>query len=239
MAIREGVPRVTDAHPSVRTHSQQAELDDALAAIIASTKRVSRKLDLLKIARKLAVARRYLGSLQAVATAVGLSSEMLRQFSRVEALSSSVKSLIKEGALCSVDMADRISRLPAKDQLHVAENIVLGKLDSTDVRAILAYRKTAPSLSIQSVVNRVLSSKNVRAYVLECAAPKNVDETAVRSRLVSFFGTDCIRDIKSRGGTRQVVITDQGRRKLEEAAKTKHISKRKFLALILFGEGTT
>ncbi len=215
---------------------QQAELDDALAALIASTKRTTRKLNLIEVSEKLSVARMRLGSLKAVASAVGLSSEMLRQFARVETLSRSVKRLIKEGKLSSVDIADRISRLPKQDQVFVAEKVASGELDSGDVRAVLAYRKTAPPLPIRKVVHDVLASKNIREYVVEFRMPEDTSARAVRSRLVSFFKKDGIHSIKFKNLIGQACVTEQGRQRLEKVRKKRGLPKRKLLDLILSGE---
>ena len=59
---------------------------EALAALIANTRRVKRKLDLLEITSWLEIARCGLGSLQAVSDTIGLSVEMLRQFKTVNKL---------------------------------------------------------------------------------------------------------------------------------------------------------
>jgi hypothetical protein len=236
MAVIEGVPEVIAYDPKRLSKQQQAELDDALAALIASTRRARRKLNLIDIGQKLSIARRYMESLEAVSSAVGLSPEMLRQFARVEALCPSVRALIKEGGIRSVEIADRISRLPTEDQLYVAEKVARGELNSSDVRAVLAHRKTAPSLPIYRVVRDVLASKNTREYLIEFRIPKHADKNTVQSRLELFFGEDAIYDIKARGATGDACLTEAGRRHLEDAAKKKRLTKRQMVDIVISGE---
>ena len=220
------------------TEREQAELDDALAAIIASTKRVSRKLNLLEIAARIDVARKYLGRLGAVAFAVGLSPEMLRQFTRVTLLSPEAKRLIRDGRLASVDMCDRISRLPKEDQGFVARLAALGQVDSTDVRAVLAQRKMLPKVRINEIVRQVTDSKNVREYVLQFLLPDSVPARVVRSRLLSFLGKDAVRSLEIAEAQGEVTVTEKGRNRFESAARSGGLSKRELLSRILRGEAT-
>jgi len=236
MAVHKGVFSVSERHSGRLSKKQQAEVDDALAALIASTRRVARKLNLLEIGEKLAIARKHLGSTGAVALAVDLSSEMLRQFARVETLSPAVKELIRKGRLSSVDIADRISRLPLKDQGFVAESVVAGKLNSGDVRSILAHRRVVSSGPIREVVRTLLRSKNVREYVIEFVLPENASRRAAKRRLVSFFGKDAIRNTKIGDSTGQVCVSDEGRTRLVEAARAEGLTKRRLIEAVLSGE---
>ena len=238
MAIHTGVPAVSKSSSGRLSKREQAELDDALAALIASTRCVARKLNLLEIGEKLAIARRYLGGLEAVASAVGLSSEMLRQFSRVAALSPPVRRLIAEGKLTSVDIADRISRLAKKDQAFVAKRVADGELDSGDVRAVIAHRKLLPRLPMEQVVRRVMRSKNVPEYVVEFLVPEGLTPRAALSRLIAFFGPHTIRDSNIGDSAGQVCITRKGKELLRQMAKSKGLSKRELLGGILSGEVT-
>ena len=235
MAVDKGVFSVSERHSGRLSKKQQAELDDALAALIASTRRVARKLNLLEISEKLAIARKHLGSIGAVALAVDLSSEMLRQFARVETLSPAVKDLIRKGRLSSVDIADRISRLPLKDQGFVAESVAAGKLDSGDVRSILAHRRVICSGPIREVVRTLLRSKNVREYVIEFVLPEHVSRRAANRQLVSFFGKHEIRSIEIGDSTGQVCVSDEGRTSLVETARAEGLTKRRLIEVILSG----
>ena len=48
--------------------------------------------------------------------------------------------LLSGGSITSMDLADRLSRLPKEDQYPVATGVVSGELDAHDVRAILGLR---------------------------------------------------------------------------------------------------
>lgn len=239
MAFDSGVHAVSGSRAQSLSRKEQAELDEALAALIASTKRVSRKLNLLDVSKRISVARKYLGSPQAVASAVGLSSEMLRQFSRVAKLSPDVKTLIRGGKITSVDIADRISRLPQDDQFFVAERVGARELNSDDVKAVLAHRKMLPDLPIQRLVSQVTRSKNIRRYVVEFLIPEGIRPRTALSRLLSFFGRDAVLSSDIGCSEGQLTITEKGKSLLEKAAKSKGLSKRKLLDQILSGEVTS
>jgi len=218
----------------------KAELNDALAALIASTKRVRRKLNLLEVAHKLDVARQHLGSLKAVGETIGLSTEMVRQFARVDSLVPEVKPLILQGKLRSVDIAERLSRLPKPDQLPVAREVVAGNLLANDVRALVALRKQSPASPIGKLIKLAKAAKPVREYALEFRVEATDQREVIRRCLDAFFGAENIRSFKFDNQCRvgRVVITEDGRTRLERRSKTERLTKRETLTHILRGEFT-
>src|ERR1019366_10183070 len=104
MALHPGVHRMTAEKRRPLTRAEQFQLDDALAALLASTRRAKRSLNLVEVSEKLRAAVQFLGSLRAVADALGLSDETVRQFSRIEKLSPGVKKLISSGQITGMDL---------------------------------------------------------------------------------------------------------------------------------------
>lgn len=223
-----------------RPNHTDAAVEDALAALIASTRCVRRRLNLVDIAEKLAVAREAMGSLKEVADAVGLSAEMLRQFSRVEKLSPGVRKLVAEGKIHGVDIADRISRLPSQDQLPVARAVIRGELNSDDVRAVVSLRKDLPTAAIREVMKRVERSRNIKEYIFEFHAPKgNVRRRAIKQRFIQIVGEENVRSLTLNRGVGTLILTALGMRRLQEEAKGRRITKRVLVNGVVAGRLTS
>ena len=212
-------------------------VDDALAALIASTRRVNRKLNLIDVAGKLRVARVAMGSLKKIAQAIGLSTEMVRQFSRIETLSPAVKRILAAGKIRSVDVADRISRLPAHDQLPVAEAVVRGELLSKDVRAVVSLRKELPRSSIGAIIKRVGGSKNVKEFVVEFLGPNRKSSVSgLRRRFSAILGKQNIKSFRVSKGIGTMVLNERGKCLLQQNAKREGLTRRALVDRIITGE---
>ena len=218
---------------------QEADLlDDALAALIASTKRINRKLDLVEISNKLEIARSYLGNLNEIANAIGLSHEMVRSFARVSFLDHKVKRMIKEGRIKSVDIADRLSRLPRTDQFFIAKEAVKRSLSSHDIRAIVSLRKALPDKPIDDIVKRINKSRNIKEYIAEYVIPQNrtVRSKEIQRHLNNFFGRQHIRAFSIKDGAGRIILDKNGKEKLSKKAQKMQISKGRLLQMIIQGE---
>ncbi len=212
--------------------------NDALAALIASTKRINRKLNLIEIANKIKIVRNHLGNLKEVARVVGLSSEMVRSFTRVNSLDQRVRQLIKTGDIKSIDIADRLSRLPFKDQYYVAKEAAKGHLTSHDMRAIVSLRKTLPKASILNIVSRIRKSKNIKEYIAEFVVPQgaSIDRKEIFIRLKRFFGAEHVQSYSIIRFVGRVVLDEIGKNNLMKTARIMQITKGRLLQLIIEGE---
>lgn len=215
----------------------QNELEDALAALIASTKRVHRKLNLLEIAKKIEVARKGLGDLKKLSEAIGLSTEMLRQFSRVTKLSPEVQRYVTQGVIKSVDIADRISRLPREDQLLVAQAVVRGELSGDDVRAIVSFRKHQPKFPIREIISCVTSSRSIKEYVVQFLIPAGEKKlNHIETRFVKLLGKDKVCSVNAEKGVGNLILNIEGKKQLELIAKEKSLTKRELVEKVISGE---
>ena len=237
MAVVAGFCVVTKKAKPFHNRADQRRLDDAIVALIANTRRGKRRLSLLEIREKLRTAVELLGSLRAVADVLGLSQEMLRQFTRVEKLSAPVRALVAARKLDSVDLADRLSRLPLQDQLPVTERAISGELTPADVRAILGVRRTSPQTPINEIIDRIIASRNIREYVAEFLAPTPAPTHArLMTRLSRLLGKQHIRRVEMNENAGRVVLDSQGRSALEQGAKKMGLTKREFLQRLVSGE---
>jgi hypothetical protein len=208
----------------------ETELKDALAALIASTKRKKRKLTPLQMAEKIEIATRGLGSLPKVAEAVGLSYEMVRQIYSVVKCSDAVKRLVRESKVTSLDALHRLSKLPKSDQIVVARALTSGRISTDDVRAVVSLRKELPGTPIGKVISRIEESRNIRQYVAYFSLPSElIDAKEVRGGLEKVLRKGNIISVTVRGTIGEVVINAEGKVRLEEAAKQEGITKRQLL----------
>jgi hypothetical protein len=216
----------------------QNQVEEAFAGLIASTRRVRRKLNLLEIARKLRIAREAMGSLKQISDAVGVSEEMLRQFSRVEKLSQDVKDLLANGIIQSVDIADRLSRLPMQDQFAVAQEVAKGDLNSADIRAIVSLRKALPRLRIENIIDRVKASRNIKEYVVQFLVPpeRGKPNKDIESQFIGLLGKENLRSFRIKKGVGTIFLNATGKNRLQEIAKKEGLTKRKLVNRIVFGE---
>jgi hypothetical protein len=212
-------------------------VDEALGALIANTRCVRRKLSLLEVAKWIDTARRGLGSLDALARRVGLSQEMLREFATVNTLSPKVRKLVAERKIDTVDVAHRLSKLPPSEQYQVARLVVAGDLDSSDVRAVVSFRRSAPDLKMHEVIDRVRSSRNIKEYVAYFPVPADVREVRVlRPRFSALVGEANIRRLAVQGALGTLALNFEGSRRLADAARKHGVTKRGLLGKVVSGE---
>ncbi len=172
-----------------------------------------------------------------MAERIRLSEEMLRQFATVNDLSPKVKKLVAQRKIDRVDVAHRLSKLPPSEQYLVATLVAAGELDSDDVRAVVALRRSARILDIREVVERVKSSRNIKEYIAYFpvpTAPRNLK--ALRPRLADLVGEANIRSLTFQGALGTLVLNAEGRKRLAEAAKAAGLTKRKLIDRIVQGD---
>jgi hypothetical protein len=226
---------MTGTSNRIEQRTQTPELDDAIAALIINTRRIKRKLSLLEIAEKIEIARKYL-SANEIASKLSLSKEMIREFSRVNHLAPPVKNMIKKGIITSIDIADRLSRLPLKDQTYVAKETTKGNLKSEDLRAIVVQRKIMPEIPIAELVARIVDSRNIKDYVAEFPIPLQLmkDINLVRRRIITYFGMPHVRSFRVEPqGVARIQLDEVGKRRLISGAKDNQASKGEMLQIII------
>jgi len=208
--------------------------DRMVAALIASTLRVRRKLDLLEVANWVEKGSAVFGSLQALSEKVGISAEMLREFVSVNKLSLKVKKLIAQRKIESVDIAYRLSKLCAREQLAVAREVAAGNIDSNDVRGIVSLRRSAPALGIGEIIRRVKTSRNIKEYVAQFLLPPGGGQIEnVRRAFAQIVGNENICSLDLKGPLGTVRINKEGKTRLQEAARRRGLTKRQLIGGIL------
>jgi hypothetical protein len=213
---------------ALKNKPEGAKLEQALAVLIASTRSRKRPLPLTEIAKWLDLALAQLGSYAGVADRIGLSPNMLRQFSNIKRLSSSVRKLFERRDLDSVDAATHLAMLPERDQGIVAAELVLGKINTSDIRAVIQLRETGESGPIDILLDRVESSKTKKQYLAEFVLRGASSRTNIFDSFSKYIPAHDIVSLELDGSIGRLVLTPSGKQYLLKAARklgvpTKHV----------------
>lgn len=212
--------------------SEKERLEKALIRLVGSTGRSHRAKNLLEVATELEVAKKLLGSRKVVAKRIGLSDEMLREFESVTRLDKSVQNIVKKGLLSSVDVAYRISMLPKGDQLQVARAYVEKKLSGKEVRDVVSLFKRNTNRTIEEVIERVKSSRDITQYLIRFRIAKSVRKEILRGKFATMLGGSNIVSLEVKGKVANLTITEEGRIKLQREAKKRGMTKRKLVRIV-------
>lgn len=215
------------------SNSEEARLEKALIRLVGSTRRSRRTKNLIEVSKEVAVAEKLLGSRKIVAKKIGISEEMLREFASISKLGKSVKRMIEDGRLTSIDVGYRLSLLPKSGQLKVAKAYVDNELSAKDVRDVVSWSKKNPKLEIQDVIDRIKESKDIIQYVIKFRIDKKKGIRFLRRRFSHLLGDKNIVSFKVDGRIADLVISEEGRRTLQEEAKKRRITKRKLIKLVV------
>jgi len=210
------------------------KLEKALALIITCTRRVKRPKDIVTLSESIAYAERAMGDLEAVAKAIRLSVQQLKDFQTVEKLCADVKTLVEKRVIDSVDVVKNISKLPAKKQRVLAEHFADGKVTSKDVRIIMTFAQKFPSKSMTKVITDYQKSKDIRVYVAQFRLPLRFNNrVGLRRRFEEIVGKSEIKSLEFQEGIAVLELTDKGHNKLREAVRERKTTLRKFVPSVV------
>lgn len=213
--------------------SEDDELKEALAVLISCTRNKKRPLPLTQIAKWLEIARKKLGTHTAVANRIGLSPKMLRQFSYVRRLAEPVQDLFENRQLDSVDAATHLAMLLPADQKAVARSLASKEIDTSDARAIVELRKAGVADSIKDLLQRVKASKTTKEYLAEFVIRGPRDERKLIQVFAHYIPRADILRLEVDGAIGRLVLTQNGKRALAEAARKLHTPLKSVIPAIL------
>jgi hypothetical protein len=213
---------------------ENGELQEALAILISSTRSKRRPLPLTEIAHWLKLAVAKLGSYSAVADRIGLSSKMLRQFSSVDRLAVPVQKLFQGRQLDSVDAATHLAMLSIADQKTLAKALALGKVDTSDVRAVIQLRQAGQSGPISRLLHRVRESKSKQEYVAEFVVRGDATRATLLRTFQNYIPSREILRLEIEGAVGRLVLTSRGKQALSKAARKAGVSMRNVIPTLLY-----
>jgi len=210
------------------------KLEIAILLIISCTHRIKRPVDIVTLAKNILYAKKCMGNLEAVANAVSLSTQQLKDFLAVERLSSEVKALVKKRAIDSVDVIKVLTQLPAQKQRVLAKRFANGQLTSKDIRIITTFAQKFPHKSISKIVANYEKSKDFRVYVIEFRVPTSFKNSSrLYKRFIGIVGKDGIKDLSLREDIGVLELTVLGHKKLRDAVRERKTTLRKFVPSVV------
>lgn len=140
----------------------------ALSILYANTKRKKRTQDLITIAEACDTLIKLYGSTQAVAKAVGLGNEMIRQFHSLLKLPEPVKDLISSRQIDKIDVAYRIVSIRDEKSQIIAAKSLTDSSSSKDARDIIRLFKSGDtSIEDASRIVKEAKPKGLHVFVMD------------------------------------------------------------------------
>jgi len=221
---------------SIRDEQEDGELKEALAILILSTHSKKRPLPLTEIAKWLNVAVSKLGSYSAVADRIGLSPQMLRQFSHTSRLTKSVQKLFQSRCLDSIDAVTHLAMLPEQEQEVIAAALASGGIDTSDIRAVVQLRRSRESEPIDRLLKQIKESKTKQEYVAEFVVHDGRDYTSIMNAFRVYIPENEIIKLEFRGAVGRLVMTQKGKQALAKVARTLGVPLKRVIPTILQGQ---
>ena len=197
-----------------------AELEEALAILISSTRNKKRPFPLTYVAQSLEVAKVKLGSYSEVANRIDISPKMLRQFSYISRLSKPVQKMFELRQLDSVDALAHLAMLGSNDQHAVARALASGHIDTNDVRAIVELRKGDAGRPVSELIHTVKTTRNAKEYIVEFVVRSGRSDAALHKLLTKHIPESEIVRLEVNGVVGRLALTAKDKAALGRAAKT-------------------
>lgn len=216
--------------------SSDSRFDEALATLLSNTRTTRRHVSLMQMAQQIRVAEAFIGDIKAVADRIGLSTKMLRQFLAIEELTARTQKLFEQRKLDSVDAAAHLKKLAGSEQETVANAAANGKLSTADIRAVCEFKRDYPDATISEAIERVLSTKNVKQYVLEFVlkGPQR-HEDDIHKSIIASVGEGNLVSFDKEGAIVSLTLSNAGRKSLRETAKKLGLTTREAIQLVAKG----
>lgn len=208
----------------------EEEINKAIARVILSTKRKKRQYSLYDIALDIQNLKEAKGSLNEVSKIIGITTGMLNQFLSVFKLSDVFLKLVKERKLDQVTTVHYLTKLKENDKKELADLFLSNKLSVDDLRALIPFRKKYPNDSITDLVEKILSSKNIKVSVIKI--PKEETTKSIELLEVQFkklLGDENFITIEKNDNFIDIKVSKEGTKILRNEAK---LNKKTFQELL-------
>lgn len=214
--------------------STNAEVEPIIARLIANTRKRKRPNNLVEIAHDIRQAQNKLGSLEAVAETISLSTDQLWQFLSVEQLCPEVQKLVEERKIDLVNIVHYMRNFDGEAQQVIAREVIAGRLSGEDIRALAPLQKSLPHLSVHGLISRVQKSRDIKVYVAYFRVPVGFrDVNGLRRRFERIVEQSEIVSFTVEGQIATLKLTPSGRKKLRGAARERNMSLRKFVEAVV------
>jgi len=215
--------------------SPEKELQDALALIIACTRRAhqDRPKDIVTIAESITFAKEKMGSLGTVARSVGVSEQQLRDFLAVMRLDDITREKVRTRAIDSVDVVKNLAKLPFDKQKTLAECLSRGEINSQDVRVITGFALRFPQKRIERILREYRQSKDTKIYVVRFRIPDGLGARTLSQAFEKIVQERAIHNLLVKGHVGELELTEAGYKSLRTEVRRMGTTLRGFVKSVL------
>ena len=200
--------------------------------LIKNTRTKNRISNLIDIAEDILWLKNKEGSLTKVASIVKVSENMLSKFLSVNKLSDRLKKLVKNRDLDSVSAVYNLSKYSPEIQEKLANAYLKGEIDTHEIKYLSPLIRRNPNSSIEELIDRLNSSKNIRLSVIKYEIPsQNITKQHITNKL-SFLGEE-LYSIDLQQNCATIKITKEGENMLRSKAKEKNQTLGEFVKRLL------
>lgn len=211
-------------------------LEDALATLIATTRRSKRQASLTQVTDALNIALSHLGSIEKIAERISLSARMLEQFAAVEDLDPAVRRMFSDRRIDSVDAAVYLSYFKPSYQVLLARKLAKHQIDTKDLRAAWEYLKREPKTSPKKLINLIQKSKIKKVYACEFVLRGSLTPKTVERRISKALGADTVEKVVFDAPFGKVLFNKRGKDALSKYCKLNGIGFSKAIVDLIYGD---
>jgi hypothetical protein len=213
------------------------ECDKAIAALIKSTKRRHRPLDLVAIARELNTAIQCLDSLEAVAEHIALSPSMLKRFQYVDRLELPIRALVEKRTIDSIDAVAELASVSPQNQHKLASVLTTKAFQTEEIRSLVRLLNNHPELTIEEIVQKIDESKTHRLFVYEFAARESTqDPNVVKANVLKLLKPEELASVEITGSIGRLKVAKAGRQHISAEARARGSSVTNFVQRLCEGQ---
>lgn len=208
--------------------------EEIIARLLGNTRRRNRPNNIVKIAGDIRLLENDLGSLKEISGALGITTQMLRRFLSVEKLDLEVKNMVRRREIDSVAIIDILRRFEPESQRAIAKEIILGHLDVDNMKVLSALCMAPSNKTIEDLISSVRDSENKKVYVIKFKISKDSESIErIRKRFQKIVDAENMISFTISKALGTLELTNLGRKKMIEAAKTEGLSLRRLVANII------
>ena len=210
------------------------EDEKSIAFLLANTRKQKRPNNLIEIVDCIERLVNRFGTVKIVSEIVDVSSEMLKKFLSIKNLHPDIQKMFEERTLDSVTIGHLLTSFEEKEQLKIAKQVIAGNLKSDDLKVLVPFKRSTAGLDIGELINKVVSSKNIKVYLIYFYIPQNLNrKNLIINCFRKYIDKSDISFLELKNNVASLGLTINGLKKLRASAKTRKLPLRKFINNIL------
>jgi len=142
--------------------------------------------------------------------------------------------LFRDRKIDSVEIAHLIRHFSFDSQKKIAQEVIRSNLKLNDIKILSPLSKQLPNMKINELIERVISSKDIKVYILYFQIPEFIkDKELLKNVFQEYIDINEIIFLILINGVAKMGLSKSGLQKLRALAKEKKLTLRKFVSNIL------